>query len=162
MFREMRRKNQALTREECAKILERGTSGVLALAGDADYPYAVPLSYVYDGARIYFHCAQSGHKLDCIHRKPQASFCVVAQDQVVPEEYTTYYRSVIVFGTLCIIQDDEERRTAIEKLAIKYAPNDNVINRQRFIEREWQALCMLEMNIEYLSGKEAIEIKRAR
>ena len=55
MFREMRRKKQALSPEECAAILNRGTSGVLALSGDGGYPYAVPLSYGYDGARLYFH-----------------------------------------------------------------------------------------------------------
>ena len=35
MFREMRRKKQLLTLEESAAVLHRGTSGVLALAGDA-------------------------------------------------------------------------------------------------------------------------------
>lgn len=49
MFRNMRRKKQALSREECGMILDRCTSGVLALSGDAGYPYAVPISYVYDG-----------------------------------------------------------------------------------------------------------------
>ena len=42
----MRRKNQALSEEECIAVLRRGTSGVLAAAGEDDYPYAVPLSYV--------------------------------------------------------------------------------------------------------------------
>ena len=50
MFRGMRRKNQALSREEAAAVLDRGLSGVLALSGDDGYPYAVPISYVYDGA----------------------------------------------------------------------------------------------------------------
>ena len=34
MFREMRRKRQMLGKEECEEILNRGTSGVLALLGD--------------------------------------------------------------------------------------------------------------------------------
>ena len=68
MFREMRRKKQALPPEMSAEILERGTSGVLALSGDDGYPYALPISYVYDGGHIYFHCAKSGHKLDAIAR----------------------------------------------------------------------------------------------
>ena len=33
MFREMHRKKQALNPEECAAVLRRGTSGVLALSG---------------------------------------------------------------------------------------------------------------------------------
>ena len=66
MFREMRRKKQALSQEACSVVLEKGTSGVLAVSGDNDYPYAVPLSYVYDGEKIYFHCAKEGHKIDSI------------------------------------------------------------------------------------------------
>ena len=87
MFREMRRNGQELPLEECTAILNRGTSGVLALSGDDNYPYAVPVSYAYDGYKLYFHCAKSGHKIDAIRRNAKASFCVIDQDLVVPEEY---------------------------------------------------------------------------
>ncbi len=162
MFRELRRKRQALSNEACSEILHRGTSGVLALAGDEGYPYAVPISYVYDGEKLYFHSAKAGHKLDAILREPKASFCVIDQDQIVPEEYTTYFRSVIAFGRIRILEDEEEKRAAIEKLALKYAPDDSAENRRRAIDREWKPLCMLEMSIDHLSGKEAIELVRKR
>lgn len=96
MFREMRLKRQLLSKEDTQKVLYQGTSGVLAVSGDDDYPYAVPLSYVYDGHKIYFHGAKAGHKLDSIVKNPKASFCVIDKDQIVPDEYTTYFRSVIV------------------------------------------------------------------
>ena len=162
MFREMRRKKQALSKEDCAAILNRGTSGVLALAGDDDYPYAVPINYVYDGEKLYFHCANSGHKLDAIGRNPKASFCVIDKDEIVPEEYTTYFRSVIVFGKIRILEDDGEKRSAIEKLALKYAHDDTIENRQEAIDKEWKPLCTLEMLPEHISGKEAIELARQR
>ena len=113
MFREMRRKKQALPPEECAEILRRGTSGVLAVLGDGGYPYAVPLSYVYDGEKIFFHCAKSGHKLDAIRQNSKVSFCVIDQDQIVPEEYTTYFRSVIVFGTARILNEMATRQSLL-------------------------------------------------
>ena len=162
MFRELRRKRQALSPEACAAILARGTSGVLALWGDDGYPYAVPLSYVYDGGAVYFHCAREGHKLDAIRRNPKASFCVIDQDQVVPEEYTSYFRSVIAFGTVRVLEGEGEKRSAIEKLALKYAPEDSAGRRREAIDREWMSLCMLEMTVEHLTGKEAIELVRAR
>lgn len=71
----MRRKKQSLSEEEITTILNRETSGILALLGDYDYPYAIPISYV---------------------------------------------------------------------------------------EKEWEALCIIEFSIEYLSGKEAIELVQAR
>lgn len=162
MFREMRRKKQALSMQECTQILNHGTSGVLALSGDEGYPYAVPISYVYDGEKIYFHSAKSGHKLDAIRRDSKASFCVIERDWVVPEEYTSYFRSVIAFGTIRILESEREKRIAIEKLAIKYAPNDSIQNRHKTIDLEWSQLCMLEMTVEHLSGKEAIELVRKR
>lgn len=162
MFREMRRKNQALSLEESAAVLMRGTSGVLALSGDNGYPYAVPISYVYDGTHIYFHCAKAGHKLDAIERDGRASFCVIDKDDVIPEEYTSYFRSVIAFGTIHVIQDEQEKRAAIEKLALKYVPEDTEARRKSVIDREWGPLCMLEMTIEHLTGKEAIELVRAK
>lgn len=162
MFREMRRKRQRLSTEECKAALARGTSGVLALEGDGGYPYAVPLSYVYADGRIYFHSAKNGHKLDAIKRNAKASFCVIDQDEIIAEEYTTYFRSVIAFGRIRILEEDAEKREAIMRLAQKYAPEDSPENRDRAIEREWAQLCMLELSIEHMSGKEAIELVRAK
>ena len=115
MFREMRRNKQALTAEEIAEILKRNTSGVLAVNGDGGYPYAVPLSYVYLDSKLYFHCAGTGHKLDSILRDDKVSFCVIDQDQVVGEEYTTYFRSVIAFGRARVLEGAEKLRPLVER-----------------------------------------------
>lgn len=162
MFRDMRRKKQALSRQEADEILDRQTHGVLALAEEGDYPYAVPLSYVRSGSTLYFHCAKTGHKLDCIRSNPKASFCVVDQDQVLPSRYTTAFRSVIAFGTVEIMEDEAQKREAIELLARKYAPDDDQENRRRYIERDWKPLCMLKMLIEHITAKEAIELVRQK
>ena len=84
---EMRRAKQRLSPDESLAILEKGSSGVLAL-WDGEEPYAVPLSYVYHGGKLYFHCARAGRKLEAIKVCPRASFCVVAADDVIPEKYT--------------------------------------------------------------------------
>lgn len=159
-FREMRRKRQLLSPEETEAILRRGTAGVLAVSGDGGYPYAVPLSYVYAKGRIFFHCAKTGHKLDAIRRCEKVSFCVVDRDEVKPEEYTTYFRSAIVFGKARILEDDAEKRAAIELLAEKYCPADPE-GRRREIEREYRQLCMVEITMDRMTGKEAIELVRA-
>ena len=116
MFREMRRKKQLLSNEETIAILEKCTSGVLAILGDDNYPYAVPLSYAYYDNRIVFHSARNGYKLDAIRNNNKASFCVIEKDDIKPEEYTTYYRSVIAFGKVFIIENEDKKREAIEKL----------------------------------------------
>ena len=68
MFRKMRRFRQLLDDKLSADILTHGTVGVLALSGDDDYPYAVPVNYYYENGIIYIHGATSGHKIDAIAR----------------------------------------------------------------------------------------------
>lgn len=162
MFRDMRRKDQVLSREECLAVLDRGTSGVLAVHGDDGYPYAVPLSYAYEDGKLWFHCARQGHKLDAILRDPKVSFCVVDRDQVVPLEYTTYFRSVILFGKARVLEDPAEVRTALEKLALCYAPEDSGAHREAILKKELPAVVIVEIAVEHLAGKEAIELVRSR
>lgn len=161
MFRGMRRKAQLLSEEETIKIFEKGTSGVLAVLGDEDYPYAVPLSYIYCDSKIYFHGAKSGHMLDSILKHEKVSFCVIDEDKVVPEEYTTYFRSAIAFGKVRVIDNENEKRNAIEKLAVRYTPNDEE-GRLKKIEREYKILCMFELDIEYMTGKEAMKLVKEK
>lgn len=160
-MREMRRFKQALTPQECAAVLERNTAGVLALTGDGGCPYAVPLSYVWLDGRVYFHFALAGHKLDAVRREERASFCVIDRDQVVPEEYTTYYRSVIVFGRARLIGDPAEKRRAIEALAEKYRPGFPEAMAAE-IDGAWDRFCMVELAARQVTGKQAKELAAGR
>ena len=157
MFREMRLKKQQLSEAETAEMLRCCTSGVLALAGDDDYPYAVPLSFAFADGKLYFHFAKSGHKLDAMKRNAKASFCVIAADTVVPATFTTHYRSAIAFGRIRLHADDGEKKRALEFLAKKYSPAhlDRV---QAEIEREWKNVCTAELTIEHMTGKAASEL----
>ena len=143
-------------------MLDRGTSGVLAVHGDDGYPYAVPLSYAYEDGKLWFHCARTGHKLDAILRDPKVSFCVVDRDQVVPLEYTTYFRSVILFGKARVLEDPVEVRAALDKLALRYTPEDSEDHRAAMMTKWMPTVTMVEVTVEHLSGKEAIELVRSR
>ena len=157
MFREMRLKKQELSPEASIEVLNNGTSGVLAVSEDNDYPYAIPLSYVYYDSKIFFHCAKVGHKLDVIAKNSKVSFCVIDLDNVVPEEYTTYFRSVIVFGKVRILEDEVEKRNALEKLAAKYSP-DHEQGRLQEIDKQFKHVCLIELAIDHMTGKEASEL----
>ena len=156
MFREMRRKVQALTAEETAEILKRNTSGVLSLNGDDGYPYGVPLSYVYLDSKLYFHCAGAGHKLDSILKDDKVSFCVIDQDQVVGEEYTTYFRSVIAFGRARVLEGAEKLRPLVE-LCEKYYPGHLEQTRQK-AEHALKNVSIVAVTIEHMTGKTAMEL----
>lgn len=161
MFREMRRIKQLMDTREAELLLTIGTSGVLAVHGDGGYPYAVPISYVYDHGRIYFHSAKSGHKIDAIQKNEKVSFTVIGQDNIMPEEFTTYFSSVIAFGKARIIEDSEEKMTSLILLAEKYSPNlEKEMNKE--ISKAINHLVMIAIDIEHLTGKEAIELVRKK
>jgi len=161
MFREMRRKKQELSEAETIAMLQACSSGVLAVQGDDDYPYAVPLSFAYENGKLYFHSAKTGHKVDAIERNAKASFCVIAADDVVQSTFTTHFRSAVAFGKVRIPTEDGEKRHALECLAKKYSP-DYLEAADAEIERDWKRVCVLELAIEHMTGKAAIEIIKER
>lgn len=161
-FRPMRRKRQQLSQEECVEILNRTTYGTLALLGDGGYPYSLPISYVYSDGKLFFHSALKGHKIDAIGQgESKASFSVVDKDDVKPKEYTTYFQSVICFGHIHVVDDDNEKLQAIRLLGNRYNPNDEEgLNKE--IAKSYRAMCMIEFDIEHMTGKEAIELTRMK
>lgn len=182
-FRPMRRKRQQLSDAESVRILQEATSGVLALLGDEGYPYAVPLSYVYlppgataegprpaeaaatadapDLGRLIFHSAVAGHKVDAMRACPKASFCVIQQDEVSEANFTTFFRSIIAFGTIRILDNDQEKLDAIRALARRYSPHVPAEHMNHEIAKGFPHLLMFELRIQHLTGKEAIELVNA-
>ncbi len=157
----MRRKRQQLEERECVSILQRATSGTLALLGDGGYPYAVPVSFVYEDGCLYFHSAVDGHKIDAIRNYNMASFCVIDKDDVHAEEYTTYYRSVIAFGHIHIIEDENEKMRTARILGNRYNPNQNEpLNRE--MEKGLSRMLMICLKIDHMTGKESIELTKSR
>ncbi|HOP71635.1 MAG TPA: pyridoxamine 5'-phosphate oxidase family protein [Thermoclostridium caenicola] len=156
MFREMRRGRQLMSPEETIAVLERGSNGVLACLGDEDYPYAVPINYVYHNGKIYFHSAMSGHKMDAMMKHPKVSFAVIDQDTIVSEKYTSYFRSAIVFGKARIAEGDE-RLEAFRALVEKYSGDQPEENKRREIEGCTRAH-IVAIDIEHMTGKQAKEL----
>ena len=161
MFRGMRRKKQDLPETETIAMLQSCTSGVLAVHGDDDYPYAVPLSFAYEDGKLFFHCAKAGHKIDALERSEKASFCVIAADDVVQSTFTTHFRSAIVFGKARVVTDDGEKRHALECLVKKYSP-DYVEAADAEIDGDWKRVCVIELAVEQMTGKASIELVKER
>lgn len=151
----MRRSRQQLPLEEAKDILLKATNGVLSLIYREE-PYGVPMSYVFDGIdKIIFHCAREGKKIDCLRSNAHACFTVVDKDEIIPEKFTTYYRSVVATGTIEIIEDLNIKNYCLRFLSEKYAPG---IDCNAEIEKALERVTVLIMIIEEITGKEAIEL----
>lgn len=156
----MRRGKQLLSSEDTAAVLHHCTNGVLACIGDEDYPYAVPVSYVYNNDRIYFHSAKDGHKIDAILKNPKVSLAVVEEDTIVSAEYTTYFRSVILFGRARVVEG-EEWQQGFAALVEKYSGDQPEEAKHKEITGCTQSL-IIAIDIDHMTGKEAIEYVQAK
>lgn len=162
MFREVRRnKKQILSKDLCEEILNEGKSGVLNLLGDNGYPYGVPMSYVFADNKLLFHCMPGGHKMDSMNKHEKVSFTVVETDQIVPEEFTTFFRSVIVFGKAREIVDLEEKRQVLMAFVEKYSADFKEKGAEE-AEAKKKPVGIFVVDIDHISGKEAIEFAEER
>ena len=152
MFRKMREIGLPLSEEETIEMLKTQKHATLALHGDNGYPYAVPISFVYVDHTIIFHSAITGHKLDAIKKDSKASLCVIEQDEILPSEFNTLYRSAIVFGKVRILESNEEKRRALKSILEKYSA-DFMEKGKKYIESQLDNVAVLILDIEHLSGK---------
>lgn len=157
--RKMRRFRQQLSDDKVMRILNDGKVAVWAVSGDGDYPYAVPLNYVYADGAIYVHSATQGHKIDAIKRNPKCSVCIIDRDEIVPEEFTSYFRSVIAFGRAELIESVDDKIAALQLLSAKYSKG---IDPTSEINKFLNVVAIIKINIERVTGKEAIELTRKR
>ena len=153
----MRRFKQQLAENATLEMLRNSTSGVLSLCGNDMVPYGVPLSHVYDNGKLYFHSALAGHKVDLIRQNENASFTIIAKDEIHPERYTTYFQSVIVFGKVRIIEDEYRKKEILKILGRRCTPTDPE-GLSKEIQNGINKCMVLEMSIEKLTGKQAIEL----
>lgn len=151
MFREMRRKDRLLSADETVAILEKATNGILGLNGDDGYPYTVPVSYAYSDGHIYFHCFKEGYKLDCIKRDPKVSFTVVTGDDIVPEDFGTFFESAICYGKARIISGDEMLESHMHIIR-KYS-GDYEKEGVDYFKASVPAMVMVDIEIEHVTGK---------
>ena len=150
-MKNVRRRDREIGTHEAIELLLNCEYGVLSTVGQDSQPYGVPLNYVYEGNRIYFHSALTGHKLENIQNNPKVSFCVVGKTRVLPEKFSTEYESAVAFGGASEIQGSE-RNKALTLLLEKYAP-DLIEEGKQYIEQKEHATRVIKIDIEHISGK---------
>ena len=153
MFREMRRFKQQISEAECIRVIKGQPRGILSMHGDDGYPYGVPMNHWYcesDG-RLYFHGAKVGHKIDSIARDNKVSYCVYDQGYRKDGEWALNISSVVVFGRIHIVEDEEKRREICTNLCRKFTADEEYLEKE--MTNAFSRVCCLELEIEYMTGK---------
>ena len=155
---EMRRKDRFRGEDFSLALIDRCTHAVMALTTGEETPYCLPLSFVRVGRSLYFHCAREGRKVDLMKAHPRVCVTFVGRDDpafVEPSEYTTYFQSVIVTGTVHEVTDESEKVLALRALCQKLTPQAMDGDRfQTAVDRSLKATGVWCIHMEELSGKE--------
>lgn len=153
MFRPMRRIKQQLSKEECIKILNGEPRGVLSVMGEEGYPYGLPMDFFYDpeSGHLFFHSARSGHKIDALRKCDRVSFCVYDRGFRHEEEWALNISSVIIFGRVVFMEDQDRIAGMLRRLGLKYTKDVGYVEREIRTSGP-QALCF-ELIPEHMTGK---------
>ena len=153
MFRGMRRFKQQISEEECIRVLREQPRGVLSMIGDGGYPYGIPLDHWYSEKdnRLYFHCAKVGHKIDAITACDRVSYCVMDEGFRRDGEWALNINSVIVFGRIRIVEDEEKKRKICTNLVRKFTDDEAFL--QKELTYAFPRVNCLELTIEHMTGK---------
>lgn len=147
----MRRKDKLLSEEEIGDILNTAPYGVLSTIGEDGIPYGVPLSFVYKNNSIYFHCAPTGYKLDNIEYNNKVSFCMVADVENIPDKFSTKFKSVIAFGTVKEVKENDKEE--IFRLLLEKFSGSFMESGLEYIKKAGKEAKIFQINIEYMTGK---------
>ena len=154
MFAEIRRKDKAKTTEDAQRILKQAPYGVVATTLENGYPYAVPVSHIYEDNAIYFHSANAGQKFEALLRNPKVSFTVMGgSPQVQPGKFTVFYSSAIAFGTVSVVQDEAEEKRALHLITQKFDPGVSLQDEATYTQSHRGKFCVFRITIQHLTAK---------
>jgi len=107
-------------------FLSEARTGVLGMI-NGDFPYAVPVNYLWHNGSVYFHGMGSGKKEKILSQNPPVCFTIYEEfgtvTDPVPCHADTAYVSLMLFGNAEKVTDTEEATEALQKLVDKYMPN---------------------------------------
>jgi nitroimidazol reductase NimA-like FMN-containing flavoprotein (pyridoxamine 5'-phosphate oxidase superfamily) len=107
--------------------------------------------YCEEDGKIYFHGGKSGHKIDAIKRCDKASFCVYDGGYRNPGEWALNIRSVIVFGRIKIVEDQEKLLEISRQLSYKFTRDEEYI--QHELINAGPRTLMFALEPEHMTGK---------
>lgn len=155
----MRRDEKAITDNKIFEdLLKKGRYITISMSKN-DVPYIVTLSYGYDNSQnaLYFHCANEGQKIDYIKFNPNVCGTII-EDNGYSEGCTQEFRSLIVRGTIEIVDDIPEKKYAFDILLSHLEKDPDILKEKHFKSDEaYSKTGILRLDITEITGKEEKE-----
>ena len=120
----MRRKDKEIKdKAQIEQLIQDAQICHLALA-DNGQPYVVPLNFGYRDNTVYFHSARQGRKIDMLKANPRVCLEFSHPREIVQGEtnckWGQRFESVIAFGEARLIEDDSEKKEALDIIMEHY------------------------------------------
>ena len=153
MFRKMRRFRQQISKEDCISLLKTETRGVLSMIGEHGYPYGIPMNHWYceEDSKLYFHGAKEGQKIDLLQTNDKVCYTVFDKGFRRDGEWALNVTSVVVFGRLALVTDEEKTKEICTALCRKFTDDDAYIERE--LESALSRVQCLALTPEHITGK---------
>ena len=149
----MRRFKQQISDAECRELLLTQKRGVLSLIGENGYPYGIPMDHWYceeDGC-LYFHGAKEGHKIDALKECDKVCYTTYDEGFRKPGEWALNIRSVIVFGRMELVTDEEKARKICTFLVKKFTDDEAYLEKE--LKNAFPRVQCLKLVPEHMTGK---------
>jgi nitroimidazol reductase NimA-like FMN-containing flavoprotein (pyridoxamine 5'-phosphate oxidase superfamily) len=153
------RSKYACDDEWVSTFLKQAQVGHIATHWD-NQPFITPNLFWYDPDRraIFFHTNIVGRLQANVARHPEACFEACNSGKLLPSnvamEFGFQYESVVVFGKIHLVEDDAEKRRALDGLLRKYFPRMKSGKEYRPItDAEMKPTAVFAIEIESWSGK---------
>jgi hypothetical protein len=121
---------------------------------DGEAPYLVPLCFGYKAGILYFHSAKVGKKIEILkrNRKVCFEFDVVTGMSTGKTacDWGMNYRSVIGFGKAIILENPEEKSSALEIITAQYADKA-----YKLTDGAVKETLVIKVDIERMTGKQS-------
>jgi nitroimidazol reductase NimA-like FMN-containing flavoprotein (pyridoxamine 5'-phosphate oxidase superfamily) len=154
----LRRTDKSMPEERAREVLAGGFSGRLGTVGADGWPYVLPLLYVWMDGQVYVHNARAvGHLRRNVDHDPRACFEVDEPGEVFAYgrfecDTSVAYRSVIAFGTIRVVEGEEDKTRFCSELMRKYG--DPTWERPKAFFPRLDEITVYAIAIERLTGKE--------
>jgi len=122
---------------------------------DSERPYILPFNYGYSKGCLYIHSAPEGKKIDLLRENPEVCFEVEDSMEITKGgkacDWSTRYRSVVGYGRVEILSDDEGKQHGLEVIMAQHgAPDLNEFNPENM-----KRMVILKLTIRSMTGKQS-------
>lgn len=152
MEHKMHKADRQLSQAETLEILKKGDHGTLSVNGDDGYPYATPVNYILVEDKLYIHSAPYGYKIECLQKSAKCCFSAIVSARIIPSKITAAFESVVMTGDVVFVEDQAEKRAALEAFVTQKHPGYEEVGFQ-MIDKMIGKTALLRIDPQSMTGK---------